>query len=147
MSGTYSFIDVNAAIAGPGGAFSLGYGSGVSEEGITITMAEDKDTMTVGADGEVMHSLHAAKHGTVTVKLLKTSPVNNKLMALYDLQSLSSSTWGNNVITVTNSVSGDAIACRSVAFKKIPDLNYQKDGGTNEWAFNAGKIDAVLGVF
>lgn len=29
--------------------------------------------MTVGADGEVMHSLHAGKSGTITVTLLKTS--------------------------------------------------------------------------
>ncbi len=34
--------------------------------------------MTVGADGEVMHSLHAGKSGTITVTLLKTSPVNKK---------------------------------------------------------------------
>jgi hypothetical protein len=42
-------------------------------------MTEAKNTMTVGADGEVMHSLHAGKSGTITVTLLKTSPVNKKL--------------------------------------------------------------------
>jgi hypothetical protein len=36
-------------------------------------MTEAKNTMTVGADGEVMHSLHAGKSGTITVTLLKTS--------------------------------------------------------------------------
>ncbi|MBU9403923.1 DUF3277 family protein, partial [Burkholderia multivorans] len=60
---TYSFQDVTATIVGPGGAFSLGYGSANAEEGITIAQAGDKNTMTVGADGEVMHSLHADKSG------------------------------------------------------------------------------------
>ena len=83
---TYSFLDVTASIAGPGGNFSLGNGSGNSEEGITVTMTEDKNTMTIGADGSAMHSLHAGKSGTVSVRLLKTSPVNKQLMTLYNYQ-------------------------------------------------------------
>ncbi|MDI8107039.1 PfkB family carbohydrate kinase, partial [Salmonella enterica subsp. enterica serovar Anatum] len=41
----------------------------------------------IGADGEVMHSLHADKSGTVTVNLLKTSPTNKKLSLAYNAQS------------------------------------------------------------
>ncbi|MGN5479522.1 phage structural protein [Cupriavidus basilensis] len=147
MSGTYSFIDVQASLVGPGAAFSLGYGSANAEEGITIAAAGDKNTMTVGADGEVMHSLHADKSGQVTVRLLKTSPVNAQLQALYDAQSLDSRMWGKNLITVTQSVSGDVTACRSCAFKKKPDLNYKKDGDLVEWVFDAGKIDSLLGTY
>lgn len=51
---TYSFQDVAATIVGPGGAFSLGYGEATAEEGITIARAGDKNTMTVGSDGEGM---------------------------------------------------------------------------------------------
>ena len=50
--------------------------------------------MTVGADGEVMHTLRADKSGTVTLTYLKTSPVNAQLQALYDAQSLDSRLWG-----------------------------------------------------
>ncbi|WP_176025687.1 phage structural protein [Burkholderia vietnamiensis] len=144
---TYSFQDVTASIVGPGGAFSLGYGSANAEEGITIAQAGDKNTMTVGADGEVMHSLHADKSGQVTIRLLKTSPVNQKLMALYDAQSLDSRLWGKNLITVTQSVSGDVTTARSCAFKKKPDIGYKKDGDVIEWVFDAAKIDSVLGSY
>ncbi|AOJ93094.1 MULTISPECIES: phage structural protein [Burkholderia cepacia complex] len=144
---TYSFQDVTATIVGPGGAFSLGYGSANAEEGITIAQAGDKNTMTVGADGEVMHSLHADKSGQVTIRLLKTSPVNQKLMALYDAQSLDSRLWGKNLITVTQSVSGDVTTARSCAFKKKPDIGYKKDGDVIEWVFDAAKIDSVLGSY
>ncbi len=92
MSGTYSFIDVSASLTGPTGSIDLGYGSANSEEGITVAMTEAKNTMTVGADGEVMHSLHAGKSGTITVTLLKTSPVNKKLSLMYNAQSQSSAT-------------------------------------------------------
>ncbi|MEM0404003.1 DUF3277 family protein [Escherichia coli] len=64
---TYSFLDVTASLIGPTGVIDLGQGSANSEEGITQTMGGNKNTMTIGADGEVMHSLHADKSGTITV--------------------------------------------------------------------------------
>lgn len=144
---SYSFQDVTGTLVGAGGVIDLGAGAGVADEGITIEMAGDKNTMTVGADGEGMHSLHADKSGTVTVTLLKTSPTNAKLMALYNLQSNSSSLHGQNVITVTNPQTGDVTTCRQCAFRKLPANVYGKDGGTNAWVFDAIKIDPVLGVF
>lgn len=147
MSGTYSFIDVSASLTGPTGSIDLGYGSANSEEGITVVMAEAKNTMTVGADGEVMHSLHAGKSGTITVTLLKTSRVNKKLSLMYNAQSQSSATWGNNVIVVRNKVSGDISTARSCAFQKQPDHANAKVGNTVSWVFDCGKIDQLLGEF
>ena len=144
---TYSFIDVTASMTGPTGVIDLGYGSANSEEGITVTMTENKNTMTIGADGEVMHSLHAGKSGTITVTLLKTSPVNKKLSLAYNAQSQSSATWGNNVIVIRNTASGDISTARSCAFQKQPDFNNAKEGGTVAWVFDCGKIDQLLGEF
>ena len=144
---TFSFFDVSASLTGPTGSIDLGYGSANSEEGITVVMAEAKNTMTVGADGEVMHSLHAGKSGTITVTLLKTSPVNKKLSLMYNAQSQSSATWGNNVIVVRNKVSGDISTARSCAFQKQPDHANAKVGNTVSWVFDCGKIDQLLGEF
>lgn len=144
---TYSFIDVSASLTGPTGVIDLGYGSANSEEGITVTMTEAKNTMTTGADGEVMHSLHAGKSGTITVNLLKTSPQNKKLSLMYNAQSLSSSLWGNNVIVMRNKASGDIVTARAVAFQRQPDWNNPKVAGTVAWVFDCGKIDEILGEF
>ena len=144
---TYSFIDVSASMTGPTGVIDLGYGAANADEGITVAMAEAKNTMTVGADGEVMHSLHAGKAGTVTVTLLKTSPVNKKLSLAYNAQSQSSALWGNNVFVVRNSASGDLVTIRSAAFQKQPDFANAKDGGTVSWVFDGGKVDELLGEF
>lgn len=143
----YSFLDITASLTGPTGVIDLGYGSANADEGITQTMTGAKNTMTEGADGEVMHSLHAGKTGTITVTLLKTSPVNKKLSLAYNAQSQSSATWGNNVIVIRNAASGDISTARSCAFQKQPDFNNAKDGGTVAWVFDCGKIDQLLGEF
>ena len=144
---TYSFLDVTASLTGPTGVIDLGQGSANSEEGITQTMGGNKNTMTIGADGEVMHSLHADKSGTITVTLLKTSPVNKKLSLAYNAQSQSSATWGNNVIVIRNTASGDISTARSCAFQKQPDFNNAKDGALVPWVFDCIKVDQLLGTF
>lgn len=147
MSGAYSFMDISASLTGPTGVIDLGYGSANSDEGIVVTMTEAKNTMTVGADGEVMHSLHAGKSGTITVNLLKTSPVNKKLSLMYNAQTQFSALWGNNVIVMRNKASGDIVTARACAFQKQPDWNNPKVAGTVAWLFDAGKIDEMLGEF
>ena len=142
---TYSFMDVNCSIVGPGGSFPLGYGSGSSEEGISIAMTEEKNTMTVGADGTVMHSLHAGNSGTVTVRFLKTAPTNSQMSTMLDIQRVSSALWGQNTIVISDPARGDQISCTNCAFQRWPNVNYAKDGGIQEWAFHAGQINGVLG--
>lgn len=141
----YSFLDVQAAIVGPGGSFGLGSGAGASEEGITVEPQEDIDNLTVGADGTPMHSLIANKAGKVTVHLLKTSPVNAQLAAMMALQRTSGANHGGNTLSITNLVTGDVISCSQVAFAKPPALAYGKEAGMNAWEFNAGTIDMGLG--
>lgn len=147
MSNTYSFQDVAATLTGPTGIADLGYGAAIADEGISIDMAGDKNTMTIGADGEGMHSLAANKSGTVTVRALKTSPLNAVLQAMYDAQQLSATLWGQNVIVVRQTASGDITTARSCAFKKKPNLKYAKDGDLLEWVFDAIKIDSLLGTY
>lgn len=143
---TYSFLDVLAAIVGPGIIANLGAGAGVAEEGIDITPNEDKNIMNVGADGQVQHNLLASDAGTVKLRFLKTSPVNALLMVAYEFQTSSSRLWGSNVITVSNPVTGDVITIQQCAFKKVPEIKYAKEGGMIEWEFDSGKINRVLGI-
>lgn len=143
---TYSFQDVAAAIAGVGGSINLASGAAAAEEGITIESAEDKNIMTIGADGSGMHSLVANESSTVTIRLLKTSPVNAQLQLMYNLQIKSSLAHGKNVITVRDVVRGDAIVLTNAAFKKRPTVTYAKEGGTMEWTFDAIKTTQILGV-
>lgn len=142
---TYSFIDVAASITGIGGTINLGYGAGNAEEGISITMVEAKNTMMIGADGTAMHSLHAGQGASITVTLLKTSPINKLLADMLNSQRVSSVGWGKNVITIRNIATGDVSTATQVAFQKWPDITYAKDGGTNSWVFDVGVYNGMLG--
>lgn len=146
MANTYSFINIAAALVGPGGVINLAYGAGASEEGITVEMIDDKNKMDIGADGQIMHSLRAANAGRITVRLLKTSVVNALLSQLYNFQRSSSILWGQNAINVADTARGDLISCSSMAFVKQSDLGYGQDGNMNTWVF-VGNIDTeLLGV-
>ncbi|WP_080414249.1 phage protein [Burkholderia ubonensis] len=90
---------------------------------------------------------NADKSGQVTLRYLKTAPINAKLMALYDAQSLDSRLWGKNLIEVGQSAAGDLHTARSCAFKKVPHIKYAKDGDYLEWVFDAIKIDGILGTY
>jgi hypothetical protein len=143
---TYSFLDVQAAITGPGAAFSLGAGSGAAEEGITVEPSGDINAMTHGADGTPMHSLLADKTGHVTCRFLKTSQVNSLLAAALAFQRASSANHGQNTISIVNTVSGDVITCQAVAFAKVPTVDYGAEGKMVEWKFDAGIIDVAFGA-
>lgn len=143
---TYSFQDVVAAIDGPGGSINLARGASVAEEGITIEPSQDKNIMTIGADGSGMHSLVADESSKVTVRLLKTSPVNAQLQQMYNLQTLSSLTHGKNTITIRDVVRGDSIVLTQAAFARRPTITYAKEGGMVEWTFHAIRTAQVLGV-
>ena len=145
---TYSFMDVTATPPGPTGFMDLGYGAANSKEGISFEYSQPRNNRTVGADGEVMHSLRADKSGSITVRLLYTSPVNAKLKIMFNAQSLSSSAWGNNVLTIMNKGNQDTVVARSVAFQGLPAQTFAEDGQpVLEWVFDCGKIDTLSGTY
>jgi hypothetical protein len=142
----YSFLNIVAAIAGPGIALNMGAGAQVAEEGIAIAANEDKNAMTIGADGRGQHSLIASDGGLVTARYLKTSPTNGFLQLAYDAQKASSAIWGQNLITVADTARLELTTCQSCAFKKKPEIVYDKAGPMIEWTWDALSITTVLGV-
>lgn len=141
---TYSFQDFALTITGPGGAIPLGDGSGDAKEGVTFEFVENANTMTIGADGTPMHSLNPGKGGRATVRLLKTSPTNGLLTALYNFQRTSSANWGQNVMSGADIVRGDQYSCQQVAFSKHPNNTYAMEAGMLEWVFDIGIMDPAL---
>jgi hypothetical protein len=143
----YSFEDVQATINGPGGSFSLGSGSGNAQEGISCEFVDNKNNMLIGADGSGVHSKRASKAGRVIVRLLKTSPVNAQLSQLYTYQDQPTALyWGQNIITVTNPVTGDDYHCTDCAFEKHTGVTWAQDANINEWVFDTIKMNPILGT-
>ena len=142
----YSFESVQATIAGPGGVIPLGAGSANAKEGISVEFVDDKNNMLIGADGNGVNTLRMSNAARITVRLLKTSPVNAALNAQYNYQRGSALRWGQNVITVTDLARGDDYLARDVAYQRHPAVTWAEDANFNEWAFDAIKCDPILGV-
>ena len=93
-----------------------------------------------------MHSLHAGKGANLTVRLLKTSPTNAQLSAMYGLDTVLSQSHGLNTISIRDMARNDVIVCQQCAFAKFPDMTYAKEGGEMVWGFHAGIVDFKLGT-
>lgn len=143
---TYSAADSYFVLNTPFGTVQLCSGAGSSDEGLVIEAVEETDTMTIGADGSAMHSLHATNAVKVTVNLLKTSPANAVLQSLYNSEKASPLTFGQDVIAGGNVVTGDGHTCSGVAFARKPSYRYGKEPGIMAWEFNCANHVAILGT-
>ena len=118
---------------------------GLSETEAALRLAPA--VMTIGAGGAAMQALNAAKAGKVTIRLLKTSPVNAQLSALYNFQhEAGAAAWGQNVLTITDIARGDTYVCVQGSFVKFPDNTYNKNGNSLDWEFEFGEVDPLLGA-
>ena len=152
----YSFLNVQASILGPGinativgtpnpGGAQIGSGAGSAKEGISHAFSEGKQTVTTGSDGSIMTSLHATQTGKITIRLLKTSPLNAVLNQAYNFQRSSAANWAQNVIRIVDKVRGDVLSGVQMGFEKHPDNMWGEDGNTLEWVFE-GLTRELLGV-
>jgi hypothetical protein len=112
---TYSFLNVQASIIGPGLVAQLGASAGAAKEGLSTEFDEDKTTVTTGADGAIMTSLRASQTGRIIVRLLKTSPYNAVLSNAFNFQRVSAINWGNNLVRVVDKARGDVVTGRQMS--------------------------------
>lgn len=108
-------------------------------------MTEDKDTMQVGAGGAIMHSLNASDAGRITIRLLKTSPTNALMSAIYNFQKNNPGSWGQNQFRGADTARGDVVTATELAFVRQSPLAFAKDGNINEWVLQ-GRIFELLGT-
>ena len=136
----YSFKYFNASIIGLGGNFALAEGAGAAEGGISFEFEMDSNQQTVGADGSVMNTLIQARNGVCTVRLLQTSPVCQQLDTMFNLQHDAGIGWGANVISGTDSASGDFVKASGVAFRRQPGLVKAMRGAELVYPFHVAQL-------
>lgn len=141
---TYSFLNVQASVSGPGLTAQIGSNSGAAKDGLSTSFDEAKNTITTGADGSIMTSLRASMTGKITIRLLKTSPLNAVLSAAFNFQRVSSANAGQNNLRVVDKARGDVVTGRQMAFEKFPDNVWSEEGNTLEWTF-IGIVNETLG--
>jgi hypothetical protein len=142
---TYSFLNIQASVQGPGLAAQIGSNSGAAKDGLSTAFDEDKTSVTTGADGSIMTSLRASMTGRITIRLLKTSPINAVLNAAFNFQRSSAANTGQNNLRVVDKARGDVVTGRQMSFVKHPDNVWSEEGNILEWTF-IGIVNETLGA-
>ena len=144
MQSTYSFLDSVMVFAHPllstGAIVITGEGVGT----INVSMNEARTAMDVAADGAVMVSKMAGNTGTLTISVQQTSLAHKKLLALFNLLiGADTFSWAQAMIIIRNVTDGTGHIATGVAFTKIGDKSYAKQGGQISWNIMAADIQSL----
>lgn len=110
---------------------------------ITVELNSPLYTMKVGAGGEVVRSRSRDKSGTITFKLLQTSPSNDVLSALAQLDQT-----GLGVVPymLKDMLSPTTIAHAATAWiSEMPKGEYGKESGDREWKVQTNNLELFFG--
>lgn len=136
---TYSFEDVTVTISHDDVGQFVAQGAGLGS--ITTTMATDRSSHDVSADGSVMVSKIKGRNGSHAIQVQQTSDLNKWLMRLYNyLETASASVWAGITIIIRSPGMQDLIVSHGVSFQKLPDRPYQAQGQQVTWNLMAADI-------
>lgn len=128
MSKTYSPGDVSLIIGG----------SIIKFDSVTVSRNEDKNTMSVGTQGEVTRTKNLSNLSTITVVLPQSSSDNAVLSAREVV---------NDVLSILIKDNGGLSLHTMPAgvITSIPDSEYGKEAVQREWAFQGDLPVNVIG--
>lgn len=140
MYSTYSFEDVTVTVTDrQAGMQYVTSGSGIGT--ITITMATDRTTHDVSADGAIMVSKVKGRNGSISMAIQQTTDFNKWLVKAYNyLESKSPDRWAELTLVIRSNNLHDHITCTGVSFQKLPDRPYQAQGQQVTWQLMAADI-------
>lgn len=140
----YGFGDVSLTVSHDKKGQYVANGTGLVS--VSTSMATDRSTHDVAADGSVMTSKIKGRNGSHAIVVQQTSAFDRWLTDLYKyLEGAPVSEWAG--ITVVIKVPGinNTITSTGVSFQKLPDRPYQAQGQQITWNFMCQDIqqDAV----
>jgi hypothetical protein len=144
---TYSFKDTAGAFTHPlAGAFLFAGQIGMNQA--HVSMATEKTTHNLAADGNVMVSYIAGDNGSIALEVQQTSDLHAFLLAWYNtIKTLADqgnvTNWATAAITLRNLVDGSIHEATGVSPSKIPDKVYAAQGQNITWTLMAADVQTV----
>jgi hypothetical protein len=117
--------------------------TGEAEEGITIVRPEDMFGAKTGAGGDRERANLGNFHLEITVNVLKTNPINDRLSALFNADALFNTSklpWFTKDLKGTSLVS-----CLHAWLRKDADMTLNREGDMNIWIFDTGPATKFTG--
>ena len=128
MSKNYSPGDVSLIIGG----------SIIKFDTVTVSKNEDKNTMSVGTQGEVTRTKNLSNLSTITV-LLPQSSANNAVLSAYEV--------ANSIVSILVKDNGGSSlhTMPEGVITGVPDSEYGKEHVQREWVFQGDLPVNVIG--
>ncbi|MGN6701455.1 MAG: phage structural protein [Burkholderiaceae bacterium] len=138
FEGTYSADQVTVTV---GGVIVSGFTDG---DFVSAEYDDDRFKKHVGADGDVGRAKNPSRAGNITVTLSASSPANDELSALFNLESLAG-VDAPIAIGVVDLSGRTVIAASKAWIKKAPKVGFGKEIGSREWVLDCADLSMFIG--
>lgn len=139
----FNVYDPDQVILAVGGADIEGLAAGNF-----ITVAQDSDAfnMVVGIRGDVARSKTSNKAAKITVRLMQTSPGNDILSTIHNLDQSAPNGAGVFTVGMRDSATGRAFWTGATAWiVKAPDVNMDAQDTPREWVIQVARLERFDG--
>lgn len=114
-------------------------------EFLRIEYDEDAFTLQVGTDGDATRSRSNNRAATITLTLMQSSPVNDALSALHNLDLNSPGGAGIGAFLCKDGSGRSMFAAEKCWIQKMPAAVYGREAGPREWVIRTNRLDALHG--
>ena len=136
---TYSFEDVTVTISHPAVGQYVASGQGIGN--ISVTMANDRTTHDVSADGSVMVSKVRARNGQIALTIQQTSALHAWLTKWFNyLEASGADAWADRILTLRAPKMKQIKTAIGVTPQKQSDVPYAAQGQSVSWNLMAADI-------
>lgn len=139
LTGTYKGDQVFVTV---GPVLISGFSDG---DAITVKRAEGLYTSKVGIDGGVARVRNANKSGSIEIKLLQTSKVNNELSDLFYVDNFNEDGSPVLPISVTDGNGRTLCSAGHAWLKSVPDVTFGKELTDRMWSFECADLKIYVG--
>jgi hypothetical protein len=109
-------------------------------EWLRIERENQKFDDVVGTDGEVTRSKTNDDRATITIRLMQSSPVNDLLSAVYNLDGNTPGGAGVGPFLLRDQQGTTLITAESCWIAKAPDVSMDRTATEREWVLRCAKL-------
>lgn len=134
--------DPSSVILTVGGSDIEGFAQGSF---ITVQYNADAFAIVVGSRGDVARSKSSNRSARITVRLMQTSPSNDLLSTLHNLDLSAPNGAGVFALALRDGETGRAVHTAVHAWiVKFPDINYDMTDTAREWVIETDRLEAFV---
>lgn len=143
MAGKFHEYDPTQITVAVAGILCEGFADG---EFVTVERDSDAFSDVVGTDGDVSRSRSSDKRGTITIKLLQTSPTNALLSALHEADLNTPGGAGVGQAVVRDRLNGATkFSANHAWIMKAPDVSLDRTATSREWKIRCADLSSFEG--